>query len=65
MTKVVRLWNLTDGEHGALLMRSIATANRRICDAIAKVRDDGIVRLFCPTAQRFYQAPKPTASSGD
>jgi hypothetical protein len=34
----------------------IATANRRIGDAIANMRDDAIVRLFCPTAQRLHEA---------
>jgi hypothetical protein len=42
------------GERGAGLMRSIATASRRICDARANVRDDDIVRLFCPTGQRIH-----------
>jgi hypothetical protein len=56
MTKVVRLWKSTDGERGAVLTRSIATASRRINDAIANMRDDAIVRLFCPTAQRLHEA---------
>ncbi|MCK1340257.1 hypothetical protein IVB38_30665 [Bradyrhizobium sp. 38] len=50
------MWKSTDGEHGAVLTRSIATASRRINDAIANMRDDAIVRLFCPTAQRLHQA---------
>ncbi|MCK1478630.1 hypothetical protein IVB27_28755 [Bradyrhizobium sp. 197] len=50
------MWKSIDGEHGAVLTRSIATASRRINDAIANMRDDAIVRLFCPTAQRLHQA---------
>jgi hypothetical protein len=56
MMKLVQLRKSGDGEDRVLLAGSIATANRRICDTIANVRNDAIVRLFCPTGQRLHPA---------